>query len=77
MGRYLPRYLTEEELAPVYSVLRADSLEHCRESLEKLLDLFSQYSKWVSKELSYPYPDHEEKVTAYLKRLSFFNDTNS
>lgn len=76
MGRYLPRYLTEEELAPVYSALRADSLEHCRESLEKLLDLFSQYSKWVSKELSYPYPDHEEKVTAYLKRLSFFNDTN-
>lgn len=47
---------------------RMDSYPHMWESLEQCLALFREVSRKVAGRLDYPYPDYDEKISAYVLR---------
>ncbi|MEZ3505718.1 MAG: aminoglycoside 6-adenylyltransferase [Lachnospiraceae bacterium] len=66
--KFLDQYLTEELWNRLMATYRMDSYPHMWESLEQCLALFREVSRKVAGRLDYPYPDYDEKISAYVLR---------
>jgi aminoglycoside 6-adenylyltransferase len=64
--KYLKNYLPPETWRRVLRGCRYDSAAHIRESLLESLALFRESSRHVAGQLGFPYPNYDEKVSAYL-----------
>jgi len=68
-NKYIRKYLSEDEWNLLMKTYCMDNIENCWNALDAAHSLFRQASHYVSEKLSYVYPDYDEKVTNYIKRL--------
>lgn len=66
--KFLDRYVTEELWKRLLATYRMDSYAQMWESLEQCMALFREISSEVAQNLNYPYPDYDEKISAYVIR---------
>ena len=68
--KYLPGFLAPEVWEKLRHTCRNDTPENVWRALSGCQDLFRTASIFISKTMSYPYPDYDGKVSAYLATLS-------
>lgn len=67
--KYLDQFISEELWRSLLSTFRMGSSLEMWESMMGCHALFRRASRYVSQSLGYPYPDYDEKVTAYIQAL--------
>lgn len=66
--KFLDRYVTGELWKRLLATYRMDSYAQMWASLEHCMALFREISSETAQKLDYPYPDYDEKISAYVKR---------
>lgn len=66
--KFLDRYVTGELWKRLLATYRMDSYAQMWESLEQCMALFREISSEAAQNLNYPYPDYDEKISAYVMR---------
>ncbi len=65
-NKYIRRYLSADEWALLLQTYRLDGVAQGWAALEAAFALFRQASRYVADSFGYPYPDYDEKVTAFI-----------
>lgn len=65
----MEKYVSGDVWKRLLATYRNSSYEEMWESLFECHSLFREASRYVAEKLGYSYPDYDEKVTAYIKRL--------
>ena len=67
--KFIDRYLPKEDWEKLLSTYAQNGYQEMRQSLFASYELFRKYSKAVSENLGYPYPDYDEAITKYTKEI--------
>ncbi len=67
--KYIDKYLSKDVWKRLLSTYKNSTYEEVWAALFECHSLFRETSKFVAKELGYRYPDYDEKVTQYIKKL--------
>ncbi|USK31863.1 aminoglycoside 6-adenylyltransferase [Bacillus sp. F19] len=66
--KYIQKYLDINDWEKLLNTYAENSYENMWQSLFDCYDLFRKYSKLVAHNLSYDYPDYDERITGYTKK---------
>lgn len=66
--KFIQQYLSPEIWKRLLKTYRMDSYPQMWNALEECLALFREASKAVADHFAYPYPDYDEKISAYAAR---------
>ncbi len=66
--KFIQQYLSPEIWKRLLKTYRMDSYPQMWNALEECLALFRETSKTVASYFAYPYPDYDEKISAYAAR---------
>jgi aminoglycoside 6-adenylyltransferase len=67
--KFIDRYLPKEDWEKLLSTYAQNGYQEMRQSLFASYELFRKYSKAVSENLGYPYPDYDEAITKYTNEI--------
>ncbi|MEC1668987.1 aminoglycoside 6-adenylyltransferase [Bacillus sp. FSL R5-0560] len=67
--KFINRYLSNKEWEELMSTYSMNGYQEMWKSLFTCYELFSKYSKVVSKSLRYKYPDYEKVITKYTESI--------
>ncbi|UOK56525.1 aminoglycoside 6-adenylyltransferase [Bacillus sp. OVS6] len=67
--KYIQTYLDINDWEKLLNTYAENSYENMWQSLFDCYDLFRKYSKLVAHRLSYDYPDYDEQITGYTKKI--------
>lgn len=67
--KFMDRHLPQEEWEALLSTYAQNGFQNMRQSLFACNDLFRKHSKAVAERLGYPYPDYDEAITRYARRI--------
>ncbi|MFS0723192.1 aminoglycoside 6-adenylyltransferase [Paenibacillus sp. 1P07SE] len=67
--KFIDRYLPPEDWQTLLSTYAQEGYPQMWQSLRTCYDLFRRYSREVSEQLGYAYPDYDEQVTRYTERM--------
>lgn len=67
--KYIKQYISSDEWNQLCLIMNTGSIELCAGALEIAIRLFSDVSKIVAEKLDFFYPDYEEKVLKYRRKL--------
>ncbi|WP_372008544.1 aminoglycoside 6-adenylyltransferase [Paenibacillus chitinolyticus] len=67
--KFINRYLPNEDWESLLSTYSESGYPEMWQSLLTCYKLFRKYSKAVAESLDYTYPDYDETITAYTKRI--------
>lgn len=66
--KFLKQYVSEDLWNQLISTYNMNSYPHMWEALEQCMVLFREVSGMVARQLDYPYPSYDEKVSGYVSR---------
>lgn len=67
--KYMEKYLSKDVWRRLLSTYKNSTYEEVWNALFECHSLFRETSKFVAKELGYRYPDYDENVTKYIRKL--------
>ncbi|MFF2158665.1 aminoglycoside 6-adenylyltransferase [Paenibacillus chitinolyticus] len=67
--KFINRYLPNEDWESLLSTYAENGYPEMWQSLLTCYELFRKYSKAVAENLNYTYPDYDETITTYTKRI--------
>ncbi len=66
--KFMRRYIPKELWKRLLSTYNMDSYAHMWEALEQCMALFREVSAEVARQLDYPYPLYDDKISDYVIR---------